>query len=393
MTNLNIYILPLLLLFNPGCVNSSQKEGVISNKQPVYTIHLEGCLKNQKQMKLSEIADTIEYIALKAPASRVIVANDVKCSKDYMFVNSGSICQFSKDGNFIREIATRGKDPGEYNIIRGYSVDEKKKEVAIVDVQQVLFYSFDGTFLRSLKYKGFSYLVQADSFYYAAGEVFGREKYVLTMLNNSLDTIRGIPNTQLYEPGEGYTFCTFIEGRDPFYTHGNRAYFKGFEDNDTIWRLEGLDYKTHAIIDMGKFKSPQQATINERMGNFQKKLGNFYFIPRVMEDKRYIYLPCSYYWNPDMKKPRVVYDKKSEAGFVTKDGSNEYGIVDDILNGPSFWPSMITEDYYISLIEPVNLLNQSNDLVNPSPAFKKFLKTIDEDKSNSILIRAKRKKL
>lgn len=394
MINLNIYLLLFLLLFNAGCTNSGQKEKIMPDKEPVYAIDLEDCLSTQKLLKLSDIADTIEYMPLKTALSHVVVAWDVKCSKEYMFIQQGpGVYQFTKDGEFIRGISNSGQGPEEYNCFMGYSIDENKQEVAIVDSKKVLFYSFDGSFLRSIKYDGFTNLVQTDTFCYAAGQVYGREKYLLTMLNCSLDTIGGIPNTHFYEPGEGYAFMTSMRGRDPFYTYNGQAYFKGFEDNDTIWRLDGLDYKMHAYVDMGKFKSPQESSIFERSSNFKKKLGDFYCVPRVLEDKCYIYLQCNCYYNPEMKNPRIIFEKERQSGFVVKDESETYGIVDDIAGGPTFWPFLITDDYYMSIIEPVDLLEQRENLANPSPAFKKFLKTIDEDKSNSIIIRAKRKKM
>ena len=393
MKKMNFYLLSFLLLSNISCGNSMQSDNEAKEEEePVYTIRLEECLNTPKAMTLSEIADTVEYIELKAPSSKIIVAGDIKCSKDYLFVNSGTICQFTPEGNFIREIGKQGQGPGEFSMILGYSVNDEKKELIIVDSQKVLFYSFDGSFLRSSKLPGSYFSMErSDSIYYAAKQVFGREKYVLTMLDNKLDTIGGIPNTCFYEPGEGFTYGTFVNGREPFYSYKDKIYFKGFEDNDTIWRLDGPDYKVHTIIDMGKYKSPLEMTFNERFSNFRKKLGDYYQIPRVLEDEHYMYLQCRYYYNPEMKCPRVVYDKKNRTGFVINKEDDKVGIVDDIAGGPSFWPDIITDEYYLSLFEPGALLEKSEALESPSQAYKKFLKTIDEDKSNSILVRVRRK--
>ena len=392
MKNMRSYLLLFLLLSNISCGNSMQRDNEAKEEEePVYTIRLEECLNTPKTMTLSEIADTVEYIELKAPSSKIIVAGDVKCSKDYLFVNSGTICQFTPEGNFIREIGKQGQGPGEFNMILGYSVNDEKKELIIVDSQKILFYSFDGVFLRSQKCDGCTYIMQSDTISYTSEEVFGREKYILTMRNASLDTIKGIPNTRFYEPGEGLTMVTFVKSRDPFYTYRHHLYFKGFSDNDTIWRIQGLNYDVHAILEMGKFKSPQTATFGERLRNAVKKLGDYYQIPRVLEDEYYMYLQCRYYNNPEMKCPRIVYDKKKQAGFVINKEDDEDGIVDDITGGPSFWPYLVTDEYYISFIEPGALLEKSEALESPSQAYKKFLKTIDEDKSNSILVRVRRK--
>lgn len=389
---MNAIKLFLVLILCSGCSNTKHTDlsDDIAEEDVVYTINLEECLNNVKTMKLSEIADTIEFIELKTPPSIILFVADMKMSSDYIFINSkGILYQFSKDGKFIRQVGSRGQGPGEYLAVGNFFIDEKKKEIGIISMPKLHLYSFDGRFLNAYSIANYDDLFIGDSLIYGSSVPFGRETYRLTMLNNSLDTIGGIPNYNLY-PVEYYIADTKVF-RSPFYKYDKVLYFKGYYDNDTIWKLDNLKYKVHVSIDMGKFKSPIYEDLDLLMDKFVKKEGDFYAINRVAEDEQSIYLSCVPYWNTEMKSPTVVYDKKQQVGFVTQNEQKAYGIADDILFGPSFWPLLVTDDYYISIMEPSALLEKSAKIPNSSAAYKDFLKTIDEDKSNPILILAKRK--
>lgn len=382
----------LVLILCGGCNNTKHAalSDDIATENVVYAINLEDCLNNVKTMKLSEIADTIEFIELKTPASIILLVADMKMSSDYIFINSkGILYQFSKDGRFIRQVGSRGQGPGEYFAVGNFFINEEKEEIGIMSIPKLHVYSFDGRFLNVSAIANYDDMFMGDSLIYGSSVPFGRETYRLTMLNNSLDTIGGIPNYNLY-PVEFYMHLS-NQLRDPFYKYNEALYFKGYYDNDTIWKLDNLKYKVHASINMGKFKSPVYEDLGLQMDKFVKKEGDFYAINRVAEDEQAIYLSCVPYWNTEMTSPTVVYDKKQHVGFVTKNEQNDYGIADDILFGPSFWPLLVTDDYYISIMEPSALLEKSEKIPNSSVAYKNFLKTIDEDKSNPILILAKRK--
>lgn len=389
---MNAIKLFLVLILCSGCSNTKHTDlsDDIAKEDVVYAINVEDCLNNVKTMKLSEIADTIEFIELKTLPSIILFVADMKMSSDYIFINSkGILYQFSKDGKFIRQVGSRGQGPGEYLTVGNFFIDEKKKEIGIISMPKLHLYSFDGRFLNVYSIANYDDLFIGDSLIYGSSVPFGRETYRLTMLNNSLDTIGGIPNYNLYPVGYYITDTKVF--RSPFYKYDKVLYFKGYYDNDTIWKLDNLKYKVHVSIDMGKFKSPIYEDLDLLMDKFVKKEGDFYAINRVAEDEQSIYLSCVPYWNTEMKSPTVVYDKKQQVGFVTQNEQKAYGIADDILFGPSFWPLLVTDDYYISIMEPSALLEKSAKIPNSSAAYKDFLKTIDEDKSNPILILAKRK--
>ena len=362
-------------------------------KKTVYSIDLEAALKNTRQMKLSDIAEGLEYMELETPPELPIMVIHIAVSKDYIFINSkGAIYKFTISGDYMRPVGRLGRGPGEYISGGSIFVNEESQTVAVISAEKLYSYTFDGDFIGTSDIGLYNDVLVADTLIYGSFVPFGQQKYKLTVMNGQLDTLGGIPNHNIYDT-KGISMWSSMRFRDPFYTYNGDVYFKGYRDNDTVWRMDGGQYDTHAMIDMGKFKYPEPSNVDEmmaHMGDFDDKRGDYYMVNRAFEDDRYIYLDVEPYYNPDMGSPRIVFDKESMTGITAKDNSGDYGFEDDILGGPAFWPQIITDEYYISVIEPYKLVDNTEN-TDPSPALKDFLKSIDAEKSNTIIILAKRK--
>jgi hypothetical protein len=322
------------------------------------------------------------------------MAINLAVSKDYIFVESRrEVFQFTLSGEFVGKVGRRGRGPGEYLSAMDIIVDENNRRVSIMSYPAIYHYSFDGYFINSNDIYTFDdYQIAADTLVYASSVPFGYHKQKLVMLNNDLDTLGGIPNNNRYETNG--TFSLSMRFREPFYKYEGQIYFKGYADNDTIWRMNGRDYSTHAVINMGRFKSPEPTNGAEFdkwwNENWGQKKGDYYQIKKAQEDRGYIYLTCEPYYNPEMGSPRVMFDKAAGAGFSAVTASGEAGIEDDILRGPAFWPEIITDDRYISVVEAYKLLEAVEDATDLAPEFKTFLDGIDEN-TNTIIVMAKRK--
>jgi hypothetical protein len=353
-------------------------------------IDLGSCIDNSLSIKLSEIADTIEYIELKTPPDMVVYGREIYLSDNYIFINSkGSILEFSMDGTFICSAGEKGQGPGEYPLALDVLIDEAGKRVGIASYDhKIRYYSMEnGAFLHAVPIVDFNNLCIHDSFVYVSKQTNGFEKYRLAILNLALDTLGGIPNTDFFTRGSTIMYTT--SGGKPFYTYQGDVYYKGYLKNDTVWKLRQQEYRTHAVINMGKYKSPVEHNSDKIMQNFNNKAGDYYGINRVMEDDRYLYLSCISYWNPEMSNPSVLYNKLQNSGFIIKDEFGKNGFADDITGGPAFWPLIITDKYYVSMIKPYDdLLVKADDYTDATPAFKDFLKNINDD-SNTIIILAK----
>ena len=370
-----------------GC--NVEKTQTIDNTiiEEVYLINIEEISNNEVSLKLSDIADTIEYMELKVNANTVIFAQNKYDSKKYYFITSHEkVYQFTLDFKYIRQIGRRGQGPGEYAGLGNLLIDDENEKVGLLDIQTSIihFYSTkDGSFLyshtlpRGIKTEIF----YKDSLFYISAYPNNRTKNILTILNQQNDTLGYIPNYN-YLPTEGsYGYMSF--GGSSFHTYDGRLFFRGFNDNDTIWELKGAEHKVYAVVDKGKFKSPEYEW-EEMKKRAKNNEGNYYQIRVIKEDEHYLYVFLAPHWNRNMRIPYIIYDKKEKKGF------SSFSVENDISGGVFILPFSITDNYYMSFIEAHHLLEYEKINNRASTSYKNFLNTINED-SNTILIRAKQK--
>jgi len=378
----------LLLLTFIGCNNVGTTTDSTQDDAIVYRINIQDALSANAVIQLSEIADSIRYVELKTPYSMPIgVVSNIKISDEYIFViYKGVAYQFNHKGEFLRKIGAIGQGAGEYASATDIFIDDNECQVNILSNTKLYTYSFDGKFVRQRRIGFLSDMILQDSLIYASITPFGLERYRMVVLNTELDTLGGIPNDNIFDTG-GLTMSVSLRFRQPFYKYKNEVYFKGYQQNDTIWRINGIEYETHAIIDMGKYKPPECKNVNDMHSSFDrfvKKEGDYYFVLSVMEDSHYMYMSLDPCWNPEMGSPRLLFDKHQQSGFAPKTESGAYGITDDILGGPAFWPQIISGKYYVSVTDAYKMIENCQSLSSPSPQFQEFIHGINED-SNPIV--------
>lgn len=80
-------------------------------------------------MKISEIADTIEYLELKTPHDIVIsrILNIV-CGDNFWLIHTRQgIYKFTRTGEFVKQIGRQGQGPDEYLYILGIDINPTRK--------------------------------------------------------------------------------------------------------------------------------------------------------------------------------------------------------------------------------------------------------------------------
>jgi hypothetical protein len=185
----------------------------------------------------------------------------------------------------------------------------------------------------------------------------------------------------------------------PFYSYKGSRYLKGMAENDTIFQLSGMNNKPYAILNMGKYKLPVEYEAWYSMDALKKHGSRYFGTPAVAEDDRYIYfimlrfqsIDGDNYGHNEENFRYIVYDKEKGKGFVTKD-KKDTRFADDILGGPPIWPRWITDDYYMNVIEPYDLLNEIKDgKYTLSPSFEQQLAGFGYN-TNHLIVLFRRKK-
>ena len=371
-----------------GCSFKSEEstsERSVSNKCD-YEIDFESSLTQSKEIKLSEISESIEYLPLKTPKDIIITSiREVELTDDFIFVISkGVVFQFGRDGTFIRQVGSKGRGPGEYFVATDMSYDRNNLELVIFGLHKILRYKVNGEFINSVRIR--MPVARRDSIIWIGESTpLGIKKQLVIAMTNELDTISVLLNYNLFKHKNGNRIVIIkSKYQKSVYEYENNFYFKGGEDNDTIWKLTLPKPEIHIIINMGKWKLPLEYRADYSSSDFYKNAESYYSIPRLLEDKRYCYLIAQ----PRLSKQQeyiyypVIYDKKYKKSYIVRKGS-VYGITDDILNGPSFWPFFSSENYLVSAIEAYDLINKLSE--TKTDYFRSLLSSVDEN-SNQVLI-------
>jgi len=373
-------IVIIIVFIIVSCTNS-HKQSIFEDDQ-FYIIDLEQCLKMEQSLFVSDIADTVEYIILYTP--RNIIISDIRQVvpfEEYLFIRArGYVYQFLRNGKFIRQIGSRGRGPGEYIVASNVVIDKHKNEIIVGGLTHLLFYSMEGIFLRSQLFPASDFIF-SDSLIWVSYYPGFWQKFHAISYTTSGDTVSYIGNSD-FGKLSGSQSIVSSKLLTPFYFHNNNAYLKGFENNDTVWKLSGDIVKPHAYINMGRYKLPIEFSPGTQ--DFILRGKDYLGIPLFFEDNDHFFFVTQ---NRRLAEYNyLVYDKRKNVGFVLKDNKGE-GITDDILGGPHIKPLWSTDDYIISIYEGVDLLEDIElGKHSPLPAFKKQLSTITESTNQLIIL-------
>jgi hypothetical protein len=261
-----------------------------------YTIDFEQCFDTEQPMLVSEIADQVEYLELKTPDDVIITRIwDVKQLDDYLFIKARwDVYLFHKNGQFIRQVGSRGQGPEEYLVSGKPEIDRKKKEIIIADTEKFLFYDLEGNFLRSKKWKNDTKIGLSDTVIWISRITTNRQKSKAIAVSSREvgDTLAYIPNS-LCDPNISSTWAgtSSTPYTRMFYHKNDTLYFKGDEANDTIWKLSGIRATPYASIAMGKYKMPiEYESWYFSFDEYRKNADRYWGVSSLVEDDRYFFL-------------------------------------------------------------------------------------------------------
>ena len=392
-----IHFLPLFLLSLLAAAScQSDKPGSLK------TISYESCLASKRAMHLSDIADTLIYLELKAPEDIVVTRVwKVRWIDDRWIVHSNTgVMAFSEDGTYLTTYGRKGGGPGEYTMDNDFEVDAEKKEVVMLGGHQLIYYDLDGHYLRStncgehISKIGISHSVVWGS---TLSHRTTRDRAVA--FDAQGDSLTSIPNPFYMAPcidaGMGISTSKYWES---FHTYQDILYMKTKEDNDTLYQIQGEKAIPYLLFDMGKYKQPMELQAWYCYEDFLHKAYKYWGILSVLADERYYYLTAQRCTDPDGEIFKhkesnfhyILYDKELDEGFVT-DGPEGTRFTDDFLGGPAFWPRWDAGAYFVSTIEWYDLKQLINEeKLTLSPDLQKQYDEWGYD-TNALLILARKK--
>ena len=383
-----------VLVFSLGIQSCTKQASV--DQGDMYVIPIQSVFETEHPIKLSEITDTIEYLELKTPEDMIITTiHGIRPVEDFLLIKARQVLyKFTHMGDYVCTLGGKGQGPGEYTGVYDFDVDFRLRRIVVADDGKTHYYDFEGNYLKSEKTETITRFALTDTLKWICKPSPQIYPFRYVVLNANGDTLRTItnPNYGKSSRNEGGVYGYRSTRECQFYRYQGQLYTKGQLDEDTVFRVEGIHRIPHIAFDFGSLHLPDQYASWYDYEAFQKNAMNYWQVPAVFEDDRYIYATVQRArWDDDGDDFRyVMYDKKERKGFVQKKHSQQK-IEDDILGCVGFWPRFASEDYFYSVIEWYdlqNMLKEGHYAIKPE--LQKQFDTFDYG-TNQLIIRCKKK--
>jgi len=208
-----------------------------------FSINFEESIRNVKNLKLSQVADNVEYIQLQTNEECLINPEARYFFDDSLIfvTNKDHLLKFSNSGKFLKKIGKPGRGPGEIISIYDLSIIPSKRLIYIQDGPSLTSYNFDGKFIRKVKipYRGILKILNDGKMIMWDSSPYQPTKLTFLLTNERGDTLSYIPNycpVSIKPSISASPSPPFFP--EHFYQYNNRFFLKD-EFNDTVYMVSG----------------------------------------------------------------------------------------------------------------------------------------------------------
>lgn len=343
--------------------NTSEKQESTASG-PLVTVPFEKGIETEKELKLSEIADRVDYIPLETNAKGLIsYIKKISLTKEYIFIYDikNGILQFDRQGKFVRNIARKGQGPGEYIYIADFQIDEPSKRVYILSGHsyRMLTYGFDGDFIREVNLPK-----EISEFVLAPDSVFtsykknstGYEKTRLIRSDMKGDTLSYIPYIEAFTMDYPKSSSSAVDN-ELYLMDGNVRLKEIY--NDTLFTVLAGGLKPEYIINMGSHKLPEDKQYEKTKGEGEIffSYASQYLRMMLFETRRHLFFLYTT-WNfksRDGQQPKMaVYNKSTDDCFRITGNC----IKNDIDYGGDVYPSNYQNNTFVINLEAPEVVRE-----------------------------------
>ena len=198
-------------------------------------------MDTKKELRLSEIADTVEVILLEqtdesdiARVERILPYKEKYYVMSSIGFSNGRVHVFDKDGDFIQKIDKRGGGPGEYEDLQDIAINSRNDELVFMTQPKGIFrYDLEGNFISKVK-GGYGMNVAADAQgnFYKTDRCYEETPNRLLMINDKDSISFGKIEADYFVMVNHYSFT------NEFDSHNGRVYYS-YPCCDTIFDVTG----------------------------------------------------------------------------------------------------------------------------------------------------------
>lgn len=392
---ISLFCITILIM---GCNNIRTNKTIV----PIYQI-----LENEKTLKISDYAKSIEYIPLKTDSNFLIdEIKQIIVENNYIYIlDKSSLCKiFDITGNFIKNIGRKGQGPEEYLYARSMDIHPNINRFYF-DNYEIFEYDTNNTFIQSIKkpqlkenhFINNSMYLTSNLWISGIGSTDG-SKYTFCIYDSNEKIINTFPN---YEQIERHGLNVYGPYEAAFMYRFNNCIRLYKPLSDTIYTITpSTKIEKSFIFDYGKYKLPPDIL------KWKEKFRNYIVVSKLFESSDYIFLninlgkyaPESFsytYKFPDGTVRELInetacalFDKNAGTiKLLNQPIKKQFGFYNDIDNGPPIWPTYITSDNkIISVFQPEEFIDIYKKLKSPSKKITEIATKLSFDDNPIITI-------
>lgn len=275
----------------------------VGKKEGDQTVDIEANINNFKGIKLSELANDIEYIPLQTDSTNMLDhIHNIAISDKYISINGINACfLYNRNGKYLSQIGRKGKGPGEY--LYPGNVEISGEYLFIADGQNILVYNAFNQFITKIDVKtelgngqnNENYIPVSDSLIIChIRNGSGDEKYKATIYDLKSKAVQSFNNYYKYEKLK--PSANSMDGDAQFYYAETQLSYKE-RFNDTIFRIEAVNgiYKMKPAYSfhLGKYKYPENFRSLEPMKLINDFI-NYIWIGNIYETGSKVFIRCNF---------------------------------------------------------------------------------------------------
>ena len=239
-----------------GCVGKKNK--TLNDVSFPIIIDINEALRNKIGYKLSDIVDSIAYIAIVSSPEYPegsVNTNKIKISQNFIIAESywrsGVLVCFDKNGKYFKKISQKGRGPGEYNSIKDVAIDEENDIVYVLSSweKKIFKYSFQGKFLGAINLSDVADKIDVGS----SGRLLvhfpnysGNLQYSCLLIDYSGKTVNKLQNHIFYNLNSERKI---FENEGISYIYNDQIHIKN--KSDTLFVVENDQFRPKYIFNTG----------------------------------------------------------------------------------------------------------------------------------------------